>query len=171
MTDHIVSDEEYKASKNNYLGIDKRIKITFYEESLRFIQGVATWFLMLTNLIPISLWATLEGVNLLKAQFVQKDLLLFDFDNQKYPKAYIKVQSSNLLDELGQVEYIFSDKSGTLTMNDMNMTNFTIKNRKFGNEDQTNDFIINDPNFLKAIKSKDPELQEFLEALALCHSV
>ena len=110
---------------------------------LLIFQNAATWFLLLTNLIPISLWVCLEGVNLIKAYFINHDLLLFDYHNPKKTDAYTKVQSSNLVDELGQIEYIFTDKSGTLTMNEMRLTNFTIGMKAYGNETQLNDYIVN----------------------------
>jgi Cation transport ATPase len=43
------------------------------------------------------------------------------------------VQSSNLTEELGQVEYIFSDKTGTLTKNIMEFKNLSVKGVSYGN--------------------------------------
>ena len=37
----------------------------------------------------------------------------------------MRAQASNLNEELGQIEYVFSDKTGTLTQNVMNFKKFT----------------------------------------------
>ena len=47
-------------------------------------------------------------------------------------KTYVKVQTSTLNEELGQVEYIFSDKTGTLTCNFMEFKNICIDGISYG---------------------------------------
>ena len=42
------------------------------------------------------------------------------------------VQSSNLNEELGQVEYIFSDKTGTLTCNEMEFKKICVNGKVYG---------------------------------------
>lgn len=42
------------------------------------------------------------------------------------------VQTSRLMEELGQVNYIFSDKTGTLTCNIMEFKNLCVQGKTFG---------------------------------------
>lgn len=47
---------------------------------------------------------------------------------------FAKAQASNLNEELGQVEYIFSDKTGTLTCNIMEFRKFTAGKGVYGSD-------------------------------------
>lgn len=78
---------------------------------LNLIIMLGTWFLSLSNLVPISLLVTLEVVKFMQAMFIQWDYMLYD-ETKDMPT---RAQSSNLNEELGTVHYVFSDKTGTLT--------------------------------------------------------
>lgn len=61
------------------------------------------------------------------------------------------VQSSNLNEELGQIEYIFSDKTGTLTCNIMDFKKISIAGVSYGDYDGEKDenYIKNYENYPK----------------------
>lgn len=83
---------------------------------------------MLTNFVPISLLVTVEMIKYFQAIFIEMDVLMVNKD--KGTGAI--VQQSGLNEELGQVSYIFSDKTGTLTCNKMVFRRMSIAGEVYG---------------------------------------
>ena len=78
-----------------------------------FFFNVLTFVILYNNLIPISLLVTLEFVKFIQANFINND------NDMEYEGTYALARTSNLNEELGQIKYVFSDKTGTLTQNVM----------------------------------------------------
>jgi magnesium-transporting ATPase (P-type) len=74
---------------------------------------------------------TLELVKLFQAYFISWDEKMFDTTQG----IAAGVQSSNLNEELGQVEFLFSDKTGTLTCNVMEFKKFSVGRYSYGSLD------------------------------------
>jgi phospholipid-transporting ATPase len=100
---------------NETLGEDDTHGFGYY-----LIKQTGTWILIFTNFVPISLMVTLELVKFWQGMFMSTDYMMFDEEQDMEMRA----QSSNLNEELGQIEYVFSDKTGTLTCNVMEFKKF-----------------------------------------------
>ncbi|KAK9717044.1 hypothetical protein K7432_006454 [Basidiobolus ranarum] len=80
------------------------------------------------NIIPISLYVSIEFVKTWQAYFIHSDIQLYyePTNSVCIPKSW------NLSDDLGQIEYVFSDKTGTLTRNIMEFSRCSINGHSYG---------------------------------------
>ncbi|XP_036933022.1 phospholipid-transporting ATPase IA isoform X2 [Acanthopagrus latus] len=144
-----------------------------------------TFIILFNNLIPISLLVTLEVIKFIQAFFINWDTdMLYEPTNTP-----AMARTSNLNEELGQVKYIFSDKTGTLTCNVMQFKKCTIAGVAYGHVPEAEDGSFadddwhstqsseeagfNDPSLLENLQSNHPTaavIQEFMTMMAICHT-
>ncbi|XP_026564725.1 phospholipid-transporting ATPase IB isoform X4 [Pseudonaja textilis] len=155
--------------------------------STNFGYNLLTFIILYNNLIPISLLVTLEVVKFTQALFINWDIDMYYTETDTPAMA----RTSNLNEELGQVKYLFSDKTGTLTCNIMNFKKCSIAGVTYGHfpelarECSSEDFSqlpppisesceFDDPRLLQNIEADHPtamHIKEFLTLLAVCHTV
>ncbi|XP_040380933.1 probable phospholipid-transporting ATPase 4 [Oryza brachyantha] len=96
--------------------------------ALSGIFHLITALILYGYLIPISLYVSIELVKVLQAHFINQDIHMFDEDTGNTAQA----RTSNLNEELGQVHTILSDKTGTLTCNQMDFLKCSIAGVSYG---------------------------------------
>ncbi|XP_072272623.1 phospholipid-transporting ATPase IC-like [Pyxicephalus adspersus] len=159
-----------------------------YDPSYRGFLGFWGYIIVLNTMVPISLYVSIEMIRLGQSLFINWDLHMY------YPKkdTPAKARTTTLNEQLGQIEYIFTDKTGTLTQNIMTFKKCSINARTYGEPKPATgrtvggsaevDFSWNplaDPNFtyndkylVEQVRSgSDPYAREFFKLLALCHTV
>jgi phospholipid-translocating ATPase len=95
------------------------------------LDGFITFWsavVLFQNLVPISLYISLEIIRSFQAIFIYSDIHMY-YDKLDFP---CTPKSWNISDDLGQIEYIFSDKTGTLTQNVMEFKKCTINGMSYG---------------------------------------
>lgn len=137
------------------------------EKPANFFWNFITFFILFNNLIPISLQVTLEIVRFYQAFFINEDLQMYDVENDVRANA----RTSNLNDELGQVKFIMSDKTGTLTKNVMKFKQCSVGRESYGS-DNVDEF--SDPNLISDMvggRENSSLIRELLTMMSLCHTV
>eukprot|EP01026_Neomeris_dumetosa_P071035 TRINITY_DN7145_c1_g1_i1.p1 TRINITY_DN7145_c1_g1~~TRINITY_DN7145_c1_g1_i1.p1 ORF type:complete len:1115 (-),score=152.45 TRINITY_DN7145_c1_g1_i1:270-3410(-) len=107
-----------------------------------FLVQVLRFIILLNQMIPISLYVTLELVKVFQCYFlhIDRDMYHKETDNR------FTVRTTTLNEELGQVQYVLSDKTGTLTQNIMGFVWVSIAGQLYGknSEPGTNEFAPSD---------------------------
>jgi len=83
-------------------------------------------------MLPISLIVTLEIVKVIQSIFIVADARIYSVERNRRAT----VSATSIIEELGQVDYIFSDKTGTLTRNVMEFRFMLIGNEIYGTHDE-----------------------------------
>uniref|UniRef100_A0A8C7ZQP4 Phospholipid-transporting ATPase n=1 Tax=Oryzias sinensis TaxID=183150 RepID=A0A8C7ZQP4_9TELE len=145
-----------------------------YDISTNFAYNLLTFIILYNNLIPISLLVTLEVVKFIQALFINWDVEMYYSETDTAAMA----RTSNLNEELGQVKYLFSDKTGTLTCNIMHFKKCTIAGITYGSvnlpSSSHNSTEFDDPALIQNIEKNhptSPQICEFLTMMAVCHTV
>nr|XP_027198034.1 putative phospholipid-transporting ATPase C6C3.06c [Dermatophagoides pteronyssinus] len=120
--------------------------------------------LLLTSILPISLKVNLDLAKFVYKYYVQHDAEL----------AGVRVQNTNISEELGRLDILLTDKTGTLTMNKMKLTNVVCNQKIYNlNVVRLDTFAPQNPleALLDAAESETARLHRFALCMSVCHSV
>ncbi|KAM5308867.1 phospholipid-transporting ATPase IK isoform 2-T2 [Glossophaga mutica] len=168
---------EFKA-KHHYVA-EKHVHSVTTESFLIF----CSFLILLSVMVPMSAFFTAEFIHLGNSIFINWDVQMY-YEPQDMPA---KARNTSLNDQLGQVEYVFSDKTGTLTQNVMTFRKCCIDGIVYGPDEEEalckespylwNKFadgklLFQNARLLGAVRSnEDRMVREFWRLLAICHTV
>ncbi|KAI8073828.1 hypothetical protein BC940DRAFT_289308 [Gongronella butleri] len=157
-----------------YLPINEQSK------AQEFGYDILTFLILFNSFIPISLMVTMEIVKFILSYLIESDLDIYYAQTDTPAVA----RSSSLIEELGQVKYIFSDKTGTLTCNEMQFRQCSIAGvsyaDKVDSDKQARGGDEDDPSLQYTFTQLEDHLKshatanvinEFLTLLSTCHTV
>ncbi|KAJ8354717.1 hypothetical protein SKAU_G00222840 [Synaphobranchus kaupii] len=178
-----VWEKEVGSLFQSYLPWDPPVDNFLFSAFLAFWSYV----IILNTVVPISLYVSVEVIRLGHSYFINWDRRMFCQQRNTPAEA----RTTTLNEELGQVEYIFSDKTGTLTQNIMTFNKCSINSHAYGEVIDTlgvqskrgqpldfsfnpladSDFCFFDQSLLDSVKLGEPLVHEFFRLLSLCHTV
>jgi len=92
-----------------------------------FIQNTLMFITLLSNFVPLSLYVSVEMITIMMMMYVGWDRRMYHKESDTPA-----VARSSIVTDLGLVNYIFSDKTGTLTSNIMKFKRCSVDGHVFG---------------------------------------
>jgi phospholipid-transporting ATPase len=139
----------------------------FLAEPVHAIDAVfafITFLILFNTFVPISLYVTLETVKVFQAKLIANDATMYYDEREMWAQA----RTSNLHEDLGQISYIFSDKTGTLTRNEMVFKKASFDNLAWDPEQAPTPLVS---EMTWEHDAQKVAAEEFFTLLSLCHTV
>lgn len=142
-------------------------------------KDLVTYWVLFSSLVPISLFVTVEMVKYWHGILINDDLDIY-YDKTDTPA---NCRTSSLVEELGMVGFVFSDKTGTLTCNMMEFKQCSISGIQYADEvpedrratmqDGVEVGIHDFKRLAENLKSHESSeaIHHFLALLSTCHTV
>ena len=136
--------------------IDQPSTYNFKELIIRAL----TYWIQLASLIPISLYVVIEIQRLILCSFIDNDAEMYAKDIDRAATW----RCSDIIEQMGKVEFVFSDKTGTLTKNEMELVKINVNGLNYNLKSETQDIqtLYSDPS---------TPMHSFFTLLSLCNTV
>eukprot|EP00026_Physarum_polycephalum_P000158 Phypoly_transcript_00158.p1 GENE.Phypoly_transcript_00158~~Phypoly_transcript_00158.p1 ORF type:complete len:1281 (-),score=198.53 Phypoly_transcript_00158:23-3865(-) len=126
-----------------------------------------SYIILYNTLIPLSMYVSMEMVRVINAQFINNDVEMYD-ETTDIPSA---ARNTNILEELGQIQYLLSDKTGTLTNNEMVFSKCTVGGIMYGPAQEDFEQLVEAVKSPSAHGNQAEIAHEFYTSLAICNTV
>uniref|UniRef100_A0A672SME2 P-type phospholipid transporter n=1 Tax=Sinocyclocheilus grahami TaxID=75366 RepID=A0A672SME2_SINGR len=135
--------------------------------------------LSLQVMIPVSLYVSIELVKMWQIFFITQDVELYDEELD----SRVQCRALNITEDLGQIQYVFSDKTGTLTENKMVFRRCSIIGTEYCHEENgvvgefvSETVVVPDRKLMLEVDRQMASIQtgpylDFFLALAICNTV
>ncbi|KAH9736982.1 phospholipid-transporting ATPase [Citrus sinensis] len=110
-------------------GKNNHKKFKYYGIPMETFFSFLSSIIVFQIMIPISLYITMELVRLGQSYFMIEDKHMYDSSSG----SRFQCRTLSINEDLGQIRYIFSDKTGTLTENKMEFQRASVCGKNYGN--------------------------------------
>jgi phospholipid-transporting ATPase len=134
-----------------------------------------SYLIIFKFMVPITLYVTFEVVRVCQSYLLWVNTDLYSHNRKKFTK----VNTISVVEELGDINFVFTDKTGTLTVNKLDMRYCIIGNKCYEHLDKESDsnkahdgIITLEDDYLQDFikKEKEPEFPQWPHVKVLCEA-
>ena len=134
-----------------------------YTDSDRTDIDIMKFLVLFSTIIPVSLRVNLDLAKSVYAYQIEHD--------QSIPETVVR--TGTIPEDLGRIEYLLTDKTGTLTQNDMEMKKIHVGTVSYGGDsfDEIASYVAGEQNGPRSRREIGSRVRDIVTCLAICHSV